>query len=84
MAKLTKVQRRMIERALGHVQAAHRFVMDPRTEVVRRYDVAAFPESTFNRKSDGAQYNAVTKEVGSDLCALDHATRELLALLVAA
>ena len=83
MAKLTKVQRRMIERALGHVQATHRFVMDPRTEVVRRSDVTSFPESTFPRQSDGAQYVRITKEIGSDLCALDHATRELLALLVA-
>jgi len=80
MSKLTKLQRRAIERALYHAQRAQKYIADNRTAVAR-VDNTATTTLHYTRQ-DGRILYEVAKDIGSDLCGLPDAIRELEQLLI--
>jgi hypothetical protein len=79
MAKLTKLQRQHVDRALYHAKRAHAYLFANDTVICRR---AAMATTTLHyvRSADGAAVYEVGKCYGSDLCGLDDAIKELTRL----
>jgi hypothetical protein len=69
MARLTKLQTRQIERAIGDLKRAHAYIMKPTIAIAHRGGYAS--TSLHYTRSDGSTLYEVTKEIGSDLVGLE-------------
>jgi hypothetical protein len=79
MARFTGKQRREIERAIGHLQRAAKFLAQPRVAVATRDDRAT--TTAHYTRADGGVLYEINKEIGSDLCGLDMGLRALRDLI---
>ena len=80
MAKLTKLQRRTIQTALDHAQAAFSYVMSDRTAVCAVMEHASTTRH-FSRICDARVLYEVEKEYGSNLCRLAASIKTLQDML---
>lgn len=76
MARLTRVQRSAIERALVHARRAHKYIFQDNVAVCRRGHPGGGTTLDY-RRNDGAVLSEVEKHYGSDLTGLDDSIREL-------
>lgn len=75
MARMTRVQRRDIERALYHVKRAAAYINRPDTAVAKVDNMAT--TTLHYTRADGRVLYEVAKDIGSDLCGLSDCIRIL-------
>lgn len=79
MAKLTRDQRRRLERAEISLKRVRAFIMRPDIALCRRDRMAT--TTLHYSRADGTHLSEINREHGSELCFIDTALSELAGLL---
>ncbi len=80
--RLTKKQTQTLQRILRHLERGERYVFGDRVRVCRVDTVASTTRHYTRADGEGEILYPVERQYGSDLCALDTASKELAAFIV--